>query len=103
MGPKWGSMLGLLFFWAQVIAAAMYSVGVAEVLVDLFSDYGKNYFTGEEVNDVRVVSVCVLTFLLAISFLGMGGSQDPNWAVHHHDGGHHRRSDWQLLPRRAIG
>lgn len=72
MGPKWGSMLGLLFFWAQVIAAAMYSVGVAEVLVDLFSDYGKNYFTGEEINDVRVVSVGVLTLLLAISFLGMG-------------------------------
>jgi len=72
MGPQWGTMLGVLFYWAQAMASSMYAVGVAEVIVDLSSNYGKNYFTGEEVNDVRVVSVLVILLLLGISFLGMG-------------------------------
>ena len=72
MGPQWGTMLGVLFFWAQAMASSMYAVGVAEVIVDLSSNYGKFYFTGEEINDVRVVSVGVIILLLGISFLGMG-------------------------------
>lgn len=72
MGPKWGTMLGVLFFFAQAFAAAMYAVGVAEVVVDLASNYGRHYFTGDEVNDVRVVAVGVMILLLFVSFLGMG-------------------------------
>ena len=67
----WGTMIGVLFFLAQAFAAAMYAVGVAEVVVDLTSNYGQDgYLSGTEINDVRVVSVLILTVLMGISFLG---------------------------------
>jgi amino acid transporter len=50
----------------------MYAVGVAEVVVDLTSNYGRgDYFTGTEINDVRFISVVIIGILLGISFLGM--------------------------------
>eukprot|EP00924_Labyrinthula_sp_SR-Ha-C_P003468 maker-scaffold_15-snap-gene-10.78-mRNA-1 protein AED:0.06 eAED:0.06 QI:0/0/0/1/0/0/2/0/991 len=72
LGPVYGGTIGVLFFCAQAIATSLYVIGFAESVVDLIVSTGGDYFTGSEINDIRVIGLSVSVVLLLVALVGIG-------------------------------
>lgn len=69
LGPEFGGAIGIVFSVANAVAIAMYVVGFAETVRDLLK--ANNALLIDEVNDIRVIGVITITFLLGIAIIGM--------------------------------
>ncbi|KAF7698709.1 solute carrier family 12 member 1 [Silurus meridionalis] len=69
LGPEFGGSIGLIFAFANAVAVAMYVVGFAETVVDLFKE--NDVILVDEVNDIRIVGCITVVLLLGISVAGM--------------------------------
>merc|ERR1719187_2508940 len=57
LGPEFGGAIGLMFTVANAIAVAMYIIGFAESLLDMFQDYVPGWEGIVATNDFRVNDV----------------------------------------------
>uniref|UniRef100_A0AC34QZH1 Amino acid permease/ SLC12A domain-containing protein n=1 Tax=Panagrolaimus sp. JU765 TaxID=591449 RepID=A0AC34QZH1_9BILA len=71
LGPQFGGSIGIIFCIANIVGAAMYVVGFAEVTRDVLKDHGFSLIDGD-VNDVRFIGLAVTLILLAVVFIGLG-------------------------------
>ncbi|XP_048373302.1 solute carrier family 12 member 3-like isoform X2 [Sphaerodactylus townsendi] len=69
LGPELGGSIGLLFSFANAVAVALHVVGFAETVQDLLA--ASNLAMDTKVNDIRIIGVITVTFLLAIALAGM--------------------------------
>ena len=73
LGPIYGGTIGILFFAAQAVATSLYVVGFAETIaIDLFQDFGIDPFTGNQINDIRVIGISISVVLLLVALIGVG-------------------------------
>ena len=87
LGPEFGGSIGIIFAIANAVAIAMYSVGFAETLKEIFTVSSLTcnesfvYFTlrlqinnieitGSTLNDIRLISCIAVCFMLAIAMIG---------------------------------
>jgi len=78
LGPEFGGAIGLMFTLANSIAVAMYIIGFAESLLDMFQDYVSGWagivdsdFTVFRLNDVRIIGSATLVLILVLAIVGM--------------------------------
>uniref|UniRef100_A0A0N5C767 Solute carrier family 12 member 1 n=1 Tax=Strongyloides papillosus TaxID=174720 RepID=A0A0N5C767_STREA len=71
LGPEFGGSIGVIFSFANAVSAAMYIVGFAETVRDLFKSFGYAIIDGE-MNDVRVIGLITCVILICIVFIGTG-------------------------------
>ncbi|XP_066569608.1 solute carrier family 12 member 3 [Amia ocellicauda] len=69
LGPELGGSIGLIFAFANAVAVAMHTVGFAETVQVLMQENGSSMV--DRLNDIRIIGVITVTFLLAISLAGM--------------------------------
>ncbi|KAK7892033.1 hypothetical protein WMY93_023996 [Mugilogobius chulae] len=69
LGPELGGSIGLIFAFANAVAVAMHTVGFAETVTDLMSEHGAVMV--DKTNDIRIIGIITVTFLLGISLAGM--------------------------------
>ncbi|XP_071397644.1 solute carrier family 12 member 3 isoform X1 [Centroberyx affinis] len=69
LGPELGGSIGLIFAFANAVAVSMHTVGFAETVQELMHENGVAIV--DPINDIRIVGVITVTFLLAISLAGM--------------------------------
>ncbi|XP_053180321.1 solute carrier family 12 member 1 isoform X2 [Scomber japonicus] len=69
LGPEFGGSIGLIFAFANAVAVAMYVVGFAETVVELLVEH--DLLMVDPLNDIRIVGVITVVFLLGISVAGM--------------------------------
>ncbi|CAD5113608.1 DgyrCDS2766 [Dimorphilus gyrociliatus] len=69
LGPEFGGAIGLIFSVANAVAVAMYIVGFAETIRDMLKD--NDALMIDEINDVRIIGLITVCFLLAIALIGM--------------------------------
>ncbi|ESP00673.1 hypothetical protein LOTGIDRAFT_177989 [Lottia gigantea] len=69
LGPEFGGAIGLIFSVANAVAVAMYVVGFAETVRDLLKE--NDALMIDEVNDIRIIGMITIVFLLAIAIIGM--------------------------------
>uniref|UniRef100_A0A8C5FHP9 Solute carrier family 12 member 10, tandem duplicate 1 n=1 Tax=Gadus morhua TaxID=8049 RepID=A0A8C5FHP9_GADMO len=69
LGPEMGGPIGVVFSFANALACALNTVGFAEVIRDLLQEFGLGMVDAE--NDVRIIGVITVSFLLLISLAGM--------------------------------
>ncbi|KAM4619169.1 solute carrier family 12 member 3 [Polymixia lowei] len=69
LGPELGGSIGLIFAFANAVAVAMHTVGFAETVQVLMHENGAAIV--DPINDIRIIGVITVTFLLAISLAGM--------------------------------
>ncbi|KAJ8335578.1 hypothetical protein SKAU_G00389200 [Synaphobranchus kaupii] len=69
LGPELGGSIGLIFAFANAVAVAMHTVGFAETVQSLMQENGSSMV--DPINDIRIIGVITVTFLLAISLAGM--------------------------------
>ena len=73
LGPQFGGALGVLFYVAQSVAVSLYVIGFAESVVGIYvSPDGSGSFTGDPINDLRIIGICTNVFLLIIALIGVG-------------------------------
>jgi len=78
LGPEFGGAIGLMFTLANSIAVAMYIIGFAESLLDMFQEYVTGWagivdsdFNVFRLNDVRIIGCVTLVLILVVAILGM--------------------------------
>ena len=78
LGPEFGGAIGLMFTLANSIAVAMYTIGFAEALLDMFQAYIPGWagivdpdFTVFRTNDVRIIGSCTIVVILVLAMVGM--------------------------------
>ncbi|CAL9697055.1 unnamed protein product [Knipowitschia caucasica] len=69
LGPELGGSIGLIFAFANAVAVAMHTVGFAETVTDLMGEHGAVMV--DKINDIRIIGILTVTFLLCISLAGM--------------------------------
>ncbi|XP_054475545.1 solute carrier family 12 member 3 [Anoplopoma fimbria] len=69
LGPELGGSIGLIFSFANAVAVAMHTVGFAETVTDLMYENGTVMV--DRINDIRIIGIITVTFLLGISMAGM--------------------------------
>uniref|UniRef100_A0A915JBP4 Solute carrier family 12 member 1 n=1 Tax=Romanomermis culicivorax TaxID=13658 RepID=A0A915JBP4_ROMCU len=70
LGPEFGGSIGLIFSFANAVAAAMYIVGFAESVRDLLKEY-KTHIFENSTNDVRVIALAAAVVLLGVVMVGV--------------------------------
>ncbi|CAF1021877.1 unnamed protein product [Rotaria sordida] len=77
LGPEFGGAIGLIFSFANAVAAAMYTIGFAETVRDLLKEQNVKILgtivDGASVNIVRIIGVITITIILGIALIGMRG------------------------------
>ncbi|CAF4749353.1 unnamed protein product [Rotaria sp. Silwood1] len=77
LGPEFGGAIGLIFSFANAVAAAMYTIGFAETVRDLLKEHNVKILgtvvDGNSVNIVRIIGVITITIILGIALIGMRG------------------------------
>eukprot|EP00466_Bigelowiella_natans_P021009 jgi/Bigna1/87190/estExt_fgenesh1_pg.C_170175 len=68
LGPRVGGPIGVMFSLGQAVAVALYVIGFCETVVLLSSDP----VTGDDLNDIRVFGIMVVTVLLIMAYIGTG-------------------------------
>ncbi|GBG33888.1 Solute carrier family 12 member 2 [Hondaea fermentalgiana] len=71
LGPIFGGPIGVLFFLAQAVATSLYVIGFAESVSALIFDASGDYFTGSELNDIRIIGLGTTVILLLVSLVGV--------------------------------
>ena len=78
LGPEFGGAIGLMFTLANSIAVAMYTIGFAEALLDMFQAYIPGWagivdadFTIFRTNDVRIIGCGTIVLILVLAMVGM--------------------------------
>ena len=73
LGPEFGGAIGLMFTLANSIAVAMYTIGFAESLLDMFQAYipGWSGIVDTPVNDVRIIGCSTIVLILVLALVGM--------------------------------
>ncbi|XP_037815432.1 bumetanide-sensitive sodium-(potassium)-chloride cotransporter [Lucilia sericata] len=70
LGPEFGASVGVVFAFANAVAAAMNTIGFCDSLNDLLRENGLKIVDGG-INDVRIVGVCTILVLICICCVGM--------------------------------
>jgi amino acid transporter len=98
LGPEFGGAIGLIFSMANAVAVAMYVVGFAETIRDILKVGILHYHVEsqfyqllqnhdclmvDEINDVRIIGVITIIFLLAIALIGMEWEARVSCSTYH--------------------
>ncbi|XP_055850067.1 bumetanide-sensitive sodium-(potassium)-chloride cotransporter isoform X2 [Episyrphus balteatus] len=70
LGPEFGASVGVVFAFANAVAASMNTIGFCDSLNDLLHNNGLKIIDGG-INDVRIVGVCTILVLIMICCIGM--------------------------------
>lgn len=70
MGPEFGASVGIVFAFANAVAASMNTIGFCDSLNDLLKSKGMQIVDGG-VNDVRIVGMTALVIMIVICAVGM--------------------------------
>ncbi|CAF0929755.1 unnamed protein product [Brachionus calyciflorus] len=71
LGPEFGGAIGIVFSFANAVAAAMYTIGFSETVVSLLRDYKIEIVNSNPVNDVRLIGLITVLLLLGVALIGM--------------------------------
>lgn len=72
LGPEFGGAIGIVFSFANAVAAAMYVIGFCETLVSLLQSYDISILELSETNQIRLLGLGTNTLLILIALIGMG-------------------------------
>lgn len=70
LGPEFGASVGIVFAFANAVAASMNTIGFCNSLNDLLSTYDLKIIDGG-INDVRIVGVVAILIMVLICAVGM--------------------------------
>lgn len=70
LGPEFGASVGVIFAFANAVAASMNTIGFCDSLNDLLGSYGLKIIDGG-INDVRLVGVIAILVMVLICAVGM--------------------------------
>lgn len=70
LGPEFGASVGVVFAFANAVAAAMNTIGFCDSLNDLLRNYGLK-IVDSGVNDVRIIGMIALVIMIIICAVGM--------------------------------
>ncbi|XP_046600388.1 bumetanide-sensitive sodium-(potassium)-chloride cotransporter isoform X1 [Neodiprion lecontei] len=70
LGPEFGASVGIVFAFANAVAASMNTIGFCDSLNDLLKENGLQ-ITGDTTNDVRLVGVIAVLVMILICAVGM--------------------------------
>ncbi|XP_045775676.1 bumetanide-sensitive sodium-(potassium)-chloride cotransporter-like [Maniola jurtina] len=70
LGPEFGASVGIIFAFANAVAASMNTIGFCDSLNDLLKTQG-TYIIDNSVNDVRIVGTVALIVMCVICAVGM--------------------------------
>ncbi|KAG5681039.1 hypothetical protein PVAND_010505 [Polypedilum vanderplanki] len=70
LGPEFGASVGVVFAFANAVAAAMNTIGFCDSLNDLLRNHGWKIIDGG-VNDVRIIGMIALVIMIIICAIGM--------------------------------
>nr|CAD7437440.1 unnamed protein product [Timema bartmani] len=70
LGPEFGASIGIVFAFANAVAASMNTIGFCDSLNDLLNSFGLKIIDGG-VNDVRIVGIMALAVMIIICAVGM--------------------------------
>ncbi|CAH2267293.1 jg14760 [Pararge aegeria aegeria] len=75
LGPEFGASVGIIFAFANAVAASMNTIGFCDSLNDLLRTQG-TYIIDNSVNDVRIVGTVALIVMCVICAVGMDWETD---------------------------
>ena len=70
LGPEFGASIGIVFAFANTVAASMNTIGFCDSLNDLLSNNGLKIVDGD-INDVRIVGTVSIIVMCVICAIGM--------------------------------
>jgi solute carrier family 12 sodium/potassium/chloride transporter 2 len=70
LGPEFGASVGIVFAFANAVAASMNTIGFCDSLNDLLKSNGLKIIDGG-INDVRLVGMVALFIMIIICAVGM--------------------------------
>lgn len=70
LGPEFGASLGIVFAFANAVAASMNTIGFADSFNGLLDSYGMKIIDGG-VNDVRIIGTIAILIMVIICAVGM--------------------------------
>lgn len=70
LGPEFGGSIGIVFSIANAVAAAMHILGFAETVSDIMWENDAR-ITGDQIHDVRVISIITCCLCVTVIFIGM--------------------------------
>jgi solute carrier family 12 sodium/potassium/chloride transporter 2 len=70
LGPEFGASVGVVFAFANAVAAAMNTIGFCDSLNDLLRNHGLK-IVDSGVNDVRIIGMIALVIMIIICAVGM--------------------------------
>jgi amino acid transporter len=70
LGPEFGASIGIVFAFANTVAASMNTIGFCDSLNDLLSSHGLKIVDGD-INDVRIVGTVSIIIMCIICAFGM--------------------------------
>jgi amino acid transporter len=70
LGPEFGASIGIVFAFANTVAASMNTIGFCDSLNDLLSSNGLKIVDGG-INDVRIVGTIAILVMCVICAVGM--------------------------------
>jgi len=70
LGPEFGASIGIVFAFANTVAASMNTIGFCDALNELLSIYGLKIVDGD-LNDVRIVGTVAIFVMCIICAVGM--------------------------------
>jgi solute carrier family 12 (sodium/potassium/chloride transporter), member 2 len=70
LGPEFGASVGVVFAFANAVAASMNTIGFCDSLNGLLGSYGIKIIDGG-INDTRIIGIITLIILIVICAVGM--------------------------------
>ncbi|CAB3385412.1 Hypothetical predicted protein [Cloeon dipterum] len=70
LGPEFGASVGIVFAFANAVAASMNTIGFCDSLNDLLKSHGLKIIDGG-INDVRIIGMVALVIMIIICAVGM--------------------------------
>lgn len=69
LGPEFGGSIGIIFSLANAVGVALYVIGFGETVQQLMAR--SNVVMVDKLNDIRIIGVVVIIFLLIITLIGL--------------------------------
>lgn len=70
LGPEFGASVGIVFAFANAVAASMNTIGFCNSLNDMLKSYGVKIIDGD-VNDTRIVGTVAIVIMIIVCAVGM--------------------------------